>query len=103
MRRAQVVAGRVASGQIVDRIGARLEVRRVAEEIPAIGGLSSLAQVIAGTHGSPRLCPIQTNDRSHLPAFEQLGKGFLSRDHVRWGKGEAVPDVIVAAGVLALR
>src|SRR5579863_8030164 len=103
MRRAKGVVDCVGSGQVGGRIGTRFKVAGVAEKIPTICGFARVAQVISGIHRSPGLSAIKTHNRSDLPAFEYLGKRLSSGEDIGGREGEAMPHVVVAAGILTLR
>src|SRR4029077_9820827 len=79
------------------------EVGRVADEIPAIGGLIGSADVIDGVVDGPGLRALQSDDGINLPAFQHLCEGLLPGNRISEREREAMPDVIVAAGVLLLR
>src|SRR5205807_2956897 len=75
----------------------RPKVRRIAEEIPAIGQIAGSAQIKGLVIDSPRLPALQRDDGIELPAFKELAPGFLLRERVGHGERKAVSNVKVAA------
>src|SRR5260370_38470136 len=66
---------RVASSRDIRcRISARLEIIRIAKEVPAVSSFTRLAQVVARVHPTPGLRAVEPHNRVQLPTREQLGK-----------------------------
>src|SRR5580704_18593020 len=81
----------------------RLEVRRTSCEIPTVYTLTRAAKISSGVNHAPRLRTKHADDGIYLPSFQQLPVSFHSGYGVCSGKGEPMPHIVIAAGVLALR
>src|SRR5579863_1409551 len=82
---------------------ARSEIRRTPEEVPAIIQRAGAADISPRVHHAPRLRTGEDYDGVELPTLQHLRKAVTARDCIGYGQRTAMPDIKIAARVLAFR
>src|SRR5712692_1580587 len=83
--------------------GRRLDVRGIAEDIPAIAELAGEADIVPvqeAVRNTPRGSALDSNNRVHLPTLEQLAPALPRRKIIGQRKCQAMADVEVAVPAL---
>src|SRR6202040_1674520 len=78
------------------------EVEWIPEEIPATSVLVRPINIVHRVVDGPRLRALQGHDGIKLPALQHLGERLPSRNRIGQGESEAMPNIVVAAGIFLL-
>src|SRR5208337_1032558 len=81
----------------------RLEIGRIAKEVPAISVIAGSAKVIGLIVDIPGLPALHGDDAVDLPALKKLALGLFLGQRIGYRKRETMTNVFVAAGMFQIR